>query len=489
MKKRVMMQAFEWYLADDGQYYQQLIQRLNEFKEVGINALWIPPVFKATGTNDVGYGIYDLFDLGEFDQKGSIRTKYGTKEELLELIKRAHELGIHVYADTVLNHKAGADDKERFMAVEVNPENRQETIGEPHEIEAWTQFNFDNRNNKYSNFKWNFHHFTGVDYDELTQTSAIFRVLGENKDWSESVSSEKGNYDYLMFSDVNLEHPDVQAELFHWVEWFVQETKVDGLRLDALKHMDTQFVADFVAHCRQSFGDQFYLVGEYWSGSSDEKLQYLDEVNYLTDLFDVGLHFNFYEAALQNENYDLRTIFNNTLVRDNPTLAVTFVDNHDSQMGQSLESWVGEWFKPLAYTLILMRVEGYPCVFWGDYVGIEGEHSFASQKEWLDRILKARMMFGHGDQEDYFNDANVIGWVRMGTDENPGGCASLINNSPDISSIRMYVGSDQIGKSYYDLLLGIEDVVLIDDEGFGEFKVNGRSASIWVSQESTEVFS
>ncbi len=68
----------------------------------------------------MGYGIYDLYDLGEFNQKGAIRTKYGTKEELLDLIRTAQEKGFCVYADVVLNHKAGADYAETFSIVEVD---------------------------------------------------------------------------------------------------------------------------------------------------------------------------------------------------------------------------------------------------------------------------------------------------------------------------------------------------------------------------------
>ena len=65
----------------------------------------------------------------------------------------------------------------------------------------------------------------------------------------------------------------------------------------------------------------------------------------------------------------MRTIFDGTLTQDNPTRSVTFVDNHDTQPEQSLESWVPDWFKPIAYALILLRQDGYPCIFYGDYYG------------------------------------------------------------------------------------------------------------------------
>ncbi|MDU5273745.1 MAG: alpha-amylase family glycosyl hydrolase, partial [Finegoldia magna] len=90
MGNEIMMQAFEWYLPNDGNYYKNLTKEAKNLKEKGIDALWLAPMFKATGTNDVGYGVYDLYDLGEFDQKGSVRTKYGTVEELKKLIEVLH---------------------------------------------------------------------------------------------------------------------------------------------------------------------------------------------------------------------------------------------------------------------------------------------------------------------------------------------------------------------------------------------------------------
>lgn len=67
-----------------------------------------------------GYDVYDLYDLGEFDQKGGKATKWGTKEELLELSKKSEEAGIGLYWDAVLNHKAAADKKEKVNVVEVD---------------------------------------------------------------------------------------------------------------------------------------------------------------------------------------------------------------------------------------------------------------------------------------------------------------------------------------------------------------------------------
>ena len=98
-----MMQSFEWDSPADGSFYKNLSKNAKKLKENGIDALWMPPMTKGGSDMDVGYGIYDLWDLGEFDQKGTTRTKYGTKKELLEAIEELHKVGIKCYADVVLN--------------------------------------------------------------------------------------------------------------------------------------------------------------------------------------------------------------------------------------------------------------------------------------------------------------------------------------------------------------------------------------------------
>ena len=83
-----MMQYFEWYLPSDSKHWERLSEDSDHLKELGINYVWLPPAYKGSGgQNDVGYGVYDLYDLGEFDQKGSIATKYGTKEEYIKTIE------------------------------------------------------------------------------------------------------------------------------------------------------------------------------------------------------------------------------------------------------------------------------------------------------------------------------------------------------------------------------------------------------------------
>ena len=479
MDNGLLFQGFEWYLPDDGNYYKDMLLKLPDLVRIGVTAVWLPPVCKATGTNDTGYGIYDLYDLGEFDQKGSIRTKYGTKEELHALVDAIHEAGMQVYADVVLNHKASADFEEEFMAVKVDSGDRTKDIEKPRNIKAWTGFSFPGRAGKYSEFNWNFNHFTGVDYDSKTGDTGIFRILGENKGWNWGVSHDNGNFDYLMFADIDHAHPDVKAELLSWMDWFIDELKLDGIRFDAVKHIDGSFLEALAGHIRSKKGEEFYLLGEYWDNSLKNKKKFMKTTKYRMDLFDVGLHFNFFAASKDGQNYDLRTLFDHTVTKENPAMSVTFVDNHDSEPGQALNSFIEPWFKEIAYGAILLRKDGYPCIFYGDYYGIGGEYMLEPLKEKLDVLALIRKNHAYGDQDDYFNEPDVIGWLRHGTEEHPGKCAVVISTR-ERKSVRMFLGEDQVGKTFADFTGNLEEKAVIDEEGYGEFPAGPGNLTVWL---------
>ena len=479
MENQTLMQYFEWYLPDDGQHWNRLAEDAPNLAAKGIRKVWMPPTFKGTGSNDVGYGVYDLFDLGEFDQKGTVRTKYGLKEEYLRAIEALSQNGIEAIADVVLNHKAAADYKERFTVVEVDPNDRNVEISEPFEIEAWMHFAFPGRKKAYNDFEWHWYHFTGTDYDAKNNKSGIFLIQGDNKGWAddELVDNENSNYDYLMYADIDFKHPEVIQNLYDWAHWFIESTGVHGFRLDAVKHIDSFFMKNFIRDITEKYGDDFYVFGEFWNSDEKANNDYLENIDYRFDLVDVKLHHNLFDASKSGADYDLRTIFDQTLAKNHPESAVTFVDNHDTQRGQALESTVEEWFKPAAYALILLREAGLPCVFYGDYYGISGEFAQESFQELLDKLLDIRLNLAYGEQIDYLDDANCIGWTRQGKDDGQP-IAVLINND-QATSKSMLVGTEWAGREFSDYLGNSSQIVTIDDQGWGEFPVEEKSVSVW----------
>ena len=478
----IMMQYFEWELPADQSLWTKLKADATKLKNAGVTALWLPPAYKnVNGATDTGYSVYDLYDLGEFDQKGSVPTKYGTKDEYLEAIKAVHSKGINVYADVVLNHKIGADEVEKVTAEEFNANSRNQMISDEKVIGAWTKFTFPGRKGKYSDFTWNWNHFDGIDWDQDRAKHSIFRFKG--KEWDKSVDKDLGNYDYLMGADIDFDNYDVREELVRWGKWYTEFADLDGFRLDAVKHINKYFYKDWFRQIKESTDKELFAVGEYWHWDVNLLQDYINSNEGEINLFDVPLHFNFHNCSKAHGNYDLRTILNGSLVSVNPTKAVTFVDNHDSQPGQSLESWVEDWFKPMAYAITLLRQEGYPCVFYGDYNGIPAKKVKAKKKE-LDKLMKLRKNKAYGAQHDYFDDPNCIGWTREGDEEHKDSGLAVVISDGTGGTKHMYIGKQFAGCHFADAMGNAKYNIKIDDEGFGDFYVNRSAVAVWVRKEN-----
>ena len=101
--KRLQGEAMLQYFNTD---WNEIAMKMPELAEAGYDSLWLPPPTKGSGGLSVGYDLWDRFDLGSKDQRGSVRTRYGTEADLLRMIEIAHRFGIRVYFDNVMNHNA-----------------------------------------------------------------------------------------------------------------------------------------------------------------------------------------------------------------------------------------------------------------------------------------------------------------------------------------------------------------------------------------------
>lgn len=513
---KTILQAFEWYSnsptteiwldPNSGvvkdlsiSHWSRLTSLLPTLRLLGVTSLWIPPACKATGLHDNGYGIHDLYDLGEFSAKGHVSTKWGTKAELQFLCTRAKEVGIGIIFDAVLNHRAAADESEDCEAVRVDPTRRNKEIdGSRTTIEAWTRFNYDGRSRKYSSLRYNKAHFSGVDWDSKTRTKAIFKIVekrpdGTRKGWADDVATnENGNYDYLMFADVDYGSAEVREDVKHWGKWLVDTLPgLRGIRLDAIKHYSASFQKAFIQevtkHADRVGTDQFFFVGEYWLANSKFLSRHIDQTfGGNIHLFDVKLVYNFSDVSKGNIR-DLRNVFEGTLCQLQPRKAITFVSNHDTQTGQSLAAPVDNWFVPHAYALILLRKEGHPCAFWGDIYGVHGPHARVSSCGGrLIRIVKARELFAYGEQTDHIlknvnKDPTCIAWSRhwhgaSGEDLN---MVAVLSTSWSWKKVRMNVGRRCAGQIWTDIMGWSWSGVQIDENGWGSFPVGPRSMGVW----------
>jgi alpha-amylase len=482
----VMMQVFHWYSSADGTLWRDLAASAPELAASGVTSVWLPPASKAAGgPDDVGYAAYDLFDLGEFDQKGSVRTKYGTKDELIAACSALKEAGVRIYADAVFNHRLGADAEEDVLATRFAVTDRTTALGDPETIRAWTHFTFPGRGGQYSAMQWHWQHFTAIDQADDQGTPFIY--LHDGKQFDSRVDGEHGNYDFLMGCDVDTSHPDVRADLEAWGEWFVHTTGVSGFRFDAAKHIDADFFREWIVAVSARTEQELFAVGEFWSYDVETLEEFLGVTEERILLFDAPLHDRFRLASVEGVGFDLRTIFDDTLVHRRPQSAVTFVENHDSQPLQSLESVVEPWFKPLAYAIILLRRDGYPCIFSADYygaqyedVGNDGERhaiNMPSHRFLIDHFLSVRVWFAFGEQCDYFDSATMMGWSRLGDDAHPGGVAVLLSIAGDS---QLWMNVAQPDTEYRDVTNHISEIIRTNQDGWAEFRCMSRSVSVWI---------
>lgn len=473
----VCFQFFHWFLTAGGTpLWQQLRDEADHLRDIGVDAVWIPPPQKcASGGFSVGYDVFDHFDLGAYDQRGTIPTKYGTKDQLHDAVNALHGFArnangeleqlpgrryLQVYVDVVLNQKFGGEvDPDWWQAIRVDPDNRNdERWGAGFErgqieIRAFTGFRYPGRRGELSQFEWGARHFDSVDrVKEIRQDGSsfmdpdgryIYRFLHNelgyqppDKAFGTWVSLEKGNYEFLTGADIDFGRDDVRQELKDWGTWITKTIGADGVRLDAVKHYTADYGREWVGHVRAHVGRPLFVVGEYISSDTEPLHSYLSEVTSAGDfpqeisLFDFPLRFKFRNASWAQDQFDLRSLNEGTLMAEQPAKAVTFVENHDYQYGRGLDSHVREWFKPLAYAFILLRAGGYPCLFHGDYYGIDKELDGRGQsagRNYLDLLLKVRKQFALGE-ERYYDARNVAGWVRMGFVPGARGALAVVIN-------------------------------------------------------------
>ena len=102
-----------------------------------------------------------------------------------------------------------------------------------------------------------------------------------------------------------------------------------------------------------------------------------------------------------------------------------------------------------------------------------------SHRYLLDRMLLARKHFAYGEQMDYFDDYNIIGWTRLGTELHPHGVAVVLSDGPGGDK------SMQTGKPdtrFVDLTQHCGEIVSTNAEGWGRFPCQGGSISIWIPE-------
>jgi len=317
----------------------------------------------------------------------------------------------------------------------------------------------------------------------------------------EDVDHEHGNNDYLLFSNIDYTHPEVQEDVSNWGRWMIEEVGVQGFRLDAAQHFSFNFTRDWIqnvnAASKRSNGRDVLIIGEVWSGEPSRITKWLDAVQSSDRpqvyAYDSVLVYNFARISkdfvAKSRNLDLRTILRGSLLHLSPEAAVTLVANHDTQAGQASPAPIDPKLKALFYAFILLRQEGYPCVFWGDLFGTNGplaeppaclvpdKNAKSEKRSLLVDLVQCRRLFAYGAQTDYFNSSVVLAWTRAGLEESSG-CVVLLSVEAEATGQSLKTGKP--GELWRDIVPSVENVVRINADGVGVFTCNEFGVSVFV---------
>lgn len=447
----VLMQAFYWDTpkTEGGKsWWKNLESKAKGLGEAGITAVWIPPPYKGFyGDIDVGYGVYDRYDLGEFDQKGTVPTHYGTLAELEGAISALHDSGVRVYVDMVLNHMMGGDAKETVK-----------TFG-GEDAQVSTLFTFAGRGGAHDTFQWNLAHFNGC------KSSSGWKQWHA---WDFEPYADGSAYDNLLGCEIRYSDPAVRAATIAWGKWLTEKLGVDGYRIDAVKHMLTPFVNEWLDEVK---GDRF-VVSEAWWDDVGRLADYAESTGERTRLFDVPLHYRFHEMSEGNGSFDMRKLKFAGFAEKHGKLAVTFVDNHDTDAPTGVLRSPVTTFKMLAYAYMLLRHKGHPTVFYRDYH--EYGHGDAIRK-----LLAIRKASAGGPALEYDEtDENVYVFSRQGDAEHTG--LMLVLN--DGAATQRPLRTPFVEATLTDATGQEAAKVKTDAAGKGLFPVAGRSYAVWVPE-------
>lgn len=124
-----------------------------------------------------------------------------------------------------------------------------------------------------------------------------------------------------MGSDLDYDHPEVAEDVLNWGKWLASQVTLKGFRFDAIKHYSEDFLRKFITQMDETYGEGWFVVGEFWKDSLQDMEHYLDRMGRKFCLFDAPLVYNFSEIS-QGDSADMRKVFDDTLVQAAPLCAV-----------------------------------------------------------------------------------------------------------------------------------------------------------------------
>ena len=379
-EKAAVLRGFE------GGDLRGIIQKIddNYFSDLGINAIWMTPVVEQIhGATNEGTGITYAFHGYWAKDWTELDPNFGTKNDLKELVEKAHKKGIRVILDAVINHTGPV------------------TEIDPVYPNSWVRTSPTCTYQNYQNTT------------ACTLVANLPDILTESNQAAELPQmlvdklKKEGKYEAEMKSldafFARTGYPRApKYYIMKWLADYVQEYGIDGYRVDTVKHTNEDVWKDFQQVCQESFdiykrnnpskvldNSLFFTVGEVYGYGISQKQNYDfgdKKVNYYQNGFKSLINFDFKGDA--NKSYEeLFSSYSKSLYSDlNGKTVMNYLTSHDD--GSPFDKDRKRTFE--AGTKLLLA-PGISQVYYGDesartltVAGAEGDANLRSNMNWSD---------------------------------------------------------------------------------------------------------
>ncbi|GAV87630.1 Alpha-amylase domain-containing protein/Alpha-amyl_C2 domain-containing protein [Cephalotus follicularis] len=329
----ILCQGFNWESHKSGRWYMELKEKAEDLSSLGFTVIWLPP--PTDSVSPEGYMPRDLYNLN---------SRYGSCDELKDLVKKFHEVGIKVLGDVVLNHRCAQYQNQNgiwnIFGGRLNWDDRAVVADDPH---------FQGRGNKSSGDS--FHAAPNIDHSQEF----------------------------------------VRKDLKEWLHWLRNDIGYDGWRLDFVRGFWGGYIKDYI-----DATEPYFAVGEYWDslsytfGEMDHNqdahrqriIDWINATNGTAGAFDVTTKGILHGALEKCEYWRLSDKKGKPpgVVGWWPSRAVTFIENHDT--GSTQGHWRFPRGKEMQGYAYILTHSGTPSVFY--------DHLFSQYRSEIASLISLR---------------------------------------------------------------------------------------------------
>lgn len=348
---------------------QGIIRRLDYIKELGATAVWISPLFKNRQEKKDTYHGYGIQNFLEVDPR------FGTKDDLRELVHQAHSRDMYIILDIIINHTG-----DNWAYPGDYPYYYWKNAPGPFDFGFWREVD------PAEGFQDN-----DAVWPRELQDKESYKRLGQIRNWFDAQEAIDG--DFLSLKELNITRADVLDTLIRSYKYWIAFADIDGFRMDTVKHMEDTATALFCnairEYTRRIGKHNFFLFGEVvgddaviqrYIGRNTRFPGTSERFPSLDACLDFPLYFILEEVikglsdpTLLRERYEkFRSIY--TDHGSAGKYFVTFVDNHD-QMARPYRRFMHN--NPYTDQMVqaicfLLTSQGVPCIYYGSEQNFDG---------------------------------------------------------------------------------------------------------------------